>query len=67
LFKLALVAIAVLLGGYNRFFVMPSLTAALSASALVRFTRIFRLEAAVLLAVLIAATILSIIPPPTAA
>lgn len=67
LFKLALVAIAVLLGGYNRFFVMPSLTASLSTSALARFTLILRVEAAVLSAVLIVAAILSSTPTPTAA
>ncbi len=70
--KLALVAIAVLLGGFNRFFVMPSLLAGLrerdagSSRPLQRFTRILRVEAMVLLAVLVAAAILSATSPPHA-
>lgn len=66
--KLALVAIAVLLGGFNRFFVLPSLTAAgpVAAPALRRFTTILRIEAVVLSGVLILAAILSSTPPPTA-
>lgn len=67
LFKLALVAVAVLLGGYNRFVVMPSLTAGITAPVLRRFTLVLRVEAAVLLGVLIIAAILSSTPPPTAA
>ena len=70
LVKLALVALAVLLGGLNRFLVMPSLTTALPgnapAPALHRFTLILRVEAAVLLGVLILAAILSSTSPPTA-
>lgn len=66
LVKLMLVAVAVLLGAYNRFFVMPSLTAALTAPPLRRFTRVLRLEAAVLLGVLIVAAILSATQPPIA-
>lgn len=68
LLKLALVAVAVLLGGFNRVFVMPSLTAAgmVPATALRHFTLILRLESAVLLGVLIVAAILSSTSPPTA-
>jgi putative copper resistance protein D len=72
LFKLALVAAAVMLGGINRFFVMPSLIAALhgkdsaSISAVQRFTLILRIEAGVLLGVLVLAAILSSTSPPTA-
>ena len=68
LLKLALVAIAVLLGGVNRFFVMPALTAAgpVPLAALRRFTLILRVEAVVLSGVLIFAAILSSTPPPTA-
>lgn len=69
--KLVLVAIAVLLGGVNRFIVMPSLLAGLrapyadAAAPLRRFTLNLRIEAAVLLAVLIAAAFLSATAPPT--
>lgn len=68
LLKLALVAMAVLLGACNRFFVMPSLTAgaALAAPALRRFTLILRVETAVLLGVLVVAAVLSSTPPPGA-
>lgn len=68
LVKLALVAIAVLLGGFNRFFVMPTLTAdgPVPAPALRRFTFILRVEAVVLSAVVIVAAVLSSTPPPTA-
>jgi len=73
LFKLGLVAFAVLLGGFNRFIVMPSLLAGLrephgdAAQPLSRFTLNLRIEAIVLLAVLVAAAILSATSPPTAA
>ena len=73
LFKLALVALAALLGGGNRFIVMPSLLAGLrephagAPEALRRFRFILRVEALVLLAVLVAAAILSATPPPSAA
>ncbi len=69
LFKLALVALAVLLGGFNRFFVMPALLAGLreplagAPGPLRRFRLILRVEAIVLLAVLVAAAILSATPP----
>lgn len=73
LLKLALVALAALLGGFNRFIVMPSLLASLRGAQvgapepLRRFRLILRIEALVLLAVLVAAAILSATPPPTAA
>lgn len=67
LVKLVLVAVAVLLGGYNRFFVMPSLISALPAPAVRRFTLILRLEAAVLLGVVIVTAVLSSTPAPIAA
>lgn len=73
LYKLALVALAALLGGCNRFVVMPSLLAGLRAphavatQALGSFRRILRIEAALLFAVLVAAAILSATPPPSAA
>jgi len=59
--KLALVAIAVALGGFNRFAVMPSLPRAWP-----RFVRVLRVEAAVLLAVLVAAALLANGEPPAA-
>lgn len=65
--KLAPVAVAVLLGGYNRFFVVPSRTATLAAPVLRRFTLLLRVEAALLLDVLVVAAVLSSTPPPTAA
>ena len=73
LLKLALVALAALLGGFNRFIVMPSLLAGLrgpqagAPEPLRRFRLILRIEAVLLLAVLIAAAILSATPPPNAA
>ncbi len=73
LFKLVLVVLAVLLGGFNRFIVMPSLLAGLRerhsdpAKPLQRFTLYLRVEAIVLLAVLVAAAILSATSPPVAA
>ena len=72
LVKLALVAGAAMLGGFNRFIVMPKLLAAVrrgdSAARLAtrRFTTILRIESAVLLAVLIVAAILSSTSPPMA-
>lgn len=73
LFKLALVILAVLLGGANRFIVMPSLLAGLrephagTVASQQRFTLILRIEALVLLAVLVAAAFLSATSPPGAA
>lgn len=72
LLKLVLVALAVMLGGANRFFVMPGLTASLRSGDLAanllarRFTMILRVEAGVLLGVLILAALLSSTSPPTA-
>ena len=57
--KLALVAIAVALGGFNRFAVMPSLPGAWP-----RFASVLRVESAVLLAVLVAAALLANGEPP---
>lgn len=71
--KLAMVAVAVLLGGFNRFIVMPSLLAGLRSAddrgllRLRQFTLILRIEAVVLLGVLVAAAILSSTSPPVAA
>jgi putative copper resistance protein D len=68
--KLALVGLAVLLGGINRFVVMPSLLAGLGSGSPVatlaarRFTMVLRIEAGVLLGVLMLAAILSSTSPP---
>jgi putative copper resistance protein D len=73
LVKLALVALAVLLGGFNRFVVRPALLADLrrvdesGSLSQRRFARVLRIEAVVLLAVLVAAAVLSSTSPPTAA
>ena len=70
LVKLALVALAAFMGGFNRFFVMPKLVATLrdgdsaSASASHRFTLILQAEASVLLGAMILAAILSSTSPP---
>jgi len=71
LVKVAFVAIAVALGGFNRFQGMPRLLAALKAPVAVsslrqRFVQVLRIEAVVLVAALIAAAILSSSPLPTA-
>ncbi len=72
-YKLALVAVAALLGGFNRFIVMPPLLAgwrgphAAATQGFRRFRLILRIEATVLLAVLVGAAILSATPPPAAA
>ena len=72
LIKLALVLGAVLLGGANRFVVMPGLIAALrsgdagAGKAMYKFTQILRVEAVVLVAVLLTAAMLSATSPPTA-
>ena len=58
--KLALVAAAVALGGLNRFAVMPTLPASWP-----RFVRVLRIEAVLLLAVLVAAAWLANGEPPT--
>ena len=57
--KLALVALAIALGGFNRLAVMPSLP-----ESLPRFARLLRLEAVVLLAALVAAAWLANGEPP---
>lgn len=64
LVKVMLVLTAAMLGGFNRFFVMPKLIASLADGR--QFTLILRVEAAVLLGVLTLAAILSATPPPTA-
>lgn len=72
LVKLGLVLGAAALGGFNRFFVMPSLLASLRDTAQSqrdagrRFATVLRIEAIVLVAALIAAAILTSTPPPTA-
>jgi putative copper resistance protein D len=71
--KLALVSAASLLGGANRFVVMPGLLAGLrgsgagAAPAGRRFARVLQIEALVLVAVLIAAAVLSSTGQPGAA
>lgn len=62
--KVALVLAAAILGGFNRFFVMPKLIA--GGSDVGRFTFVLRVEAAVLLGVLALAAVLSSTAPPTA-
>lgn len=70
--KVGLVAVAVVLGGVNRFAVMPSLMAGLrggkpeAAPAARRFAAILKAEACVLLGVLILAAILSATSPQVA-
>ncbi|HEU4852904.1 MAG TPA: CopD family protein [Telluria sp.] len=70
--KLALVALAAVLGGSNRFFVMPGLLAHLRSSSPAahpaerRFTLVLQIEAIVLIAVLVAAALLSSTSPPGA-
>lgn len=63
LVKLAFVAGAVVLGGYNRFVEMPKLQAA-EPGAAQRFVRVLRIESVVLAAALAAAAALSTTPPP---
>lgn len=71
--KLAMVAFAILLGGFNRFIVMPSLLDGLRCGgerdlpSLRRFTLVLRIEAVVLLGILVAAAVLSSTSPPTGA
>jgi putative copper resistance protein D len=70
LVKLSLVAGAALLGGANRLLVMPGLLAGLrgsgAAPAARRFALVLQVEALVLVAVLVAAAVLSSTAPPTA-
>jgi putative copper resistance protein D len=68
LVKLALVACAVALGGFNRYFVLPELLASASKAGMDdaqrRFLRTVRVEAVVLIGALVAATLLSSTPLP---
>jgi copper resistance protein D len=72
LIKLAIVGLAVALGGFNRFIVMPGLLESLrketspADSGIARFTLILRIEAVVLLGVLAVAAVLSATSPPAA-
>lgn len=72
LVKLGLVLCAAALGGFNRFFVMPALLASLrhteqpQRDAGSRFAKVLHIEAIVLVAVLIAAAVLTSTPPPAA-
>jgi putative copper resistance protein D len=63
--KLVLVGLAASMGGYNRFAIMPALTAG-AQDAPARFAKVLRVEAVVLLAVLVAAAVLSSTAPPGA-
>ncbi|WLI89881.1 CopD family protein [Massilia sp. R2A-15] len=63
LVKLSCVVVAVGLGAFNRFFVMPSVLAGASAR---RFVLVLRVEGVVLMAVLVLAAFLSSTPPPLA-
>jgi len=70
--KLALVALAIALGAHNRFVTLPPLLAALAgarpdAELQQRFARVLRIEAVVLLAVLLAAAALANGEPPPVA
>lgn len=71
--KVAVVACAVLLGAFNRFFVMPGWVAEESAGALAppclgrRFGLVLRVEALVLCAVLVLAILLAATPPGSSA
>lgn len=70
--KVVMVALAVMLGGFNRFVVMLPLLAGLrgdstQAPSLRTFTLVLRVEAVLLLGVLVAAAILSATSPPAAA
>ncbi|MGF6275930.1 putative copper resistance protein D [Massilia sp. UYP11] len=68
--KLGLVFFAAALGGFNRFIVMPAVLASLTQSsqrapdASKRFARILHIEAIVLIAVLVAAAVLTSTSPP---
>jgi putative copper resistance protein D len=65
LVKIGLVLLAAVLGGVNRFFVMPAVLAGCGAAA-TRFTRTLQAEAAVLIAVLVVAALLASTSPPMA-
>jgi putative copper resistance protein D len=69
--KIVLVLVAAALGGVNRLFVMPGLLAAEQGSSAARnatrtFTRILRVETALLGLVLVVAAVLGSTPPPMA-
>ena len=72
LVKVAVVAVAVVLGGLNRFQAMPRLLTALQsphgspARSQHRFVQVLRIEAVVLFAALVAAAVLSSSPLPPA-
>jgi putative copper resistance protein D len=68
LYKLSAVFMAVLLGGGNRFFVMPGLlrSMATASPATRRFRTVLQIEAMALIVVLILAALLSSTAPPTA-
>lgn len=61
--KLAVVGLAVLLGAFNRFFVMPGVLAAETPHLARRFKLVLQVEAAVLFAALILAVLLAATPP----
>ncbi|MCU6435270.1 CopD family protein [Undibacterium sp. Jales W-56] len=70
--KVAMVVVAVMLGGFNRFVAMPPLLAGLRGNSATMdpwrtFTLVLRVEAVLLLGVLVAAALLSATSPPTAA
>lgn len=66
LVKVALVAAAAALGGFNRFIIMPPLLKHLRSADSRRFTTILRIESAVLVVILLMAAILSSTSPPMA-
>lgn len=72
LVKVGLVLCAAALGGYNRFFLMPSLLHSLHRTEpsapqfRQRFARVLQLEVLLLLAAIVAAAVLASTPPPTA-
>jgi copper resistance protein D len=57
--KLVLVALALLLGGFNRMVAMPELRRAASTGAARRFVNVLHLEALVMMAVLVVAAVLA--------
>jgi copper resistance protein D len=59
LLKLALVAFALALGGYNRLVAMPQLRRSASTAAARRFVNVIHLEAIVMIGVLVLAAVLA--------
>lgn len=59
LFKLGLVALALVLGGYNRIVAMPQLRRSASTAAARRFVNVIHLEAIVMIGVLVLAAVLA--------